>query len=293
MEFFRSIFITSLLIVIATTASADLPLSVEGIITEEGSIKLDSSLSYSNSDHQRLMTGDPIVIQTGPSSFISLPTKISESKTNTEVVVTTLGLRYGLTPDAEIYTRASYLYRSTRFNDLAQMNSDNEKRFVDSWLGLNYQFLQDSATPALFGFIEGALYEKHQQSHSSGKSWTVGMTAFRAIDPVVLSLTTAFQWNQKRKDGDARFQPGSYYFLTPSVAFAVNDRVTLTTGFQWMSHQADYYDSTAQGFRRTSTDVTLGMGYGVAKGNTLNFSFKANVSGQSGADLRLNWLYAF
>ncbi len=81
--------------------------------------------------------------------------------------------------------------------------------------------------------------------------------------------------------------------LTPSVAFAVNDRVTLTTGFQWMNRQADRYDDKPQGFRRTSTDVTLGLGYGVSKGNTLNFSFKANVSGQNGADLRLNWLYAF
>ncbi|MGB3621238.1 MAG: hypothetical protein WBA20_07830 [Ketobacter sp.] len=214
-------------------------------------------------------------------------------KGNTDVLVATLGVRYGVTRDAEVYTRASYLYRSTRSSDLSGINNDSENRFVDSWLGLNYQFSQDNNTPALLGFIEGALYEKHQKSGSSGKSWSLGMTTYRAIDPVVLSVTTAFQWNQKRNDGDVSFQPGSYFLLTPSVAFAVNDRVTLTTGFQWMNSQTDRYDDKPQGFRRTSTDVTLGLGYGVARGNTLNFSFKANASGQSGADLRLNWLYAF
>lgn len=192
-----------------------------------------------------------------------------------------------------MYTRTSHLYRSIRSSDLSGTNRDNESRFVDAWAGLNYQFSQDDKTPALLGFIEGALYEKHQQSSASGKSWTLGMTTYRAIDPVVLSLTSSYQWNQQRDDGGVRFQPGNYLLLSPSVAFAVNDRVTLTTGFQWMNRQADRYDNQPQGFRQTSTDLTLGLGYGVSKGNTLNFSFKANASGQSRADLRLNWLYAF
>lgn len=260
---------------------------------DKGKIKLDTSLSYANSDRQKLLTDEPVVIQTGETSFITLPTKFGEFNGNTDVLVATLGVRCGVTRDAEVYTRASYLYRSTRSSDLSGINNDSENRFVDSWLGLNYQFSQDNNTPALLGFIEGALYEKHQKSGSSGKSWSLGMTTYRAIDPVVLSVTTAFQWNQKRNDGDVSFQPGSYFLLTPSVAFAVNDRVTLTTGFQWMNSQTDRYDDKPQGFRRTSTDVTLGLGYGVARGNTLNFSFKANASGQSGADLRLNWLYAF
>ncbi|NWO07260.1 MAG: hypothetical protein HLX50_16695 [Alteromonadaceae bacterium] len=293
MESLRYICIANLLLIITPIATADLPLTVEDIITDKGSIKLDTSLSYANSDRQNFLTDEPVVIQTGETSFITLPTKFGEFKGNTDVLVATLGVRYGLTRDAEIYTRASYLYKSMRSSDLSGTNNDSEDRFVDSWLGLNYQFSQDNETPALLGFIEGALYEKHQKSNSSGKSWTLGMTTYRAIDPVVLSVTSSFQWNQRRNDGGVNFQPGNYFLLTPSVAFAVNDRVTLTTGFQWMNRQADRYDDEPQGFRRTSTDVTLGLGYGVSKGNTLNFSFKANASGQSGADLRLNWLYAF
>ena len=48
-----------------------------------------------------------------------------------------------------------------------------------------------------------------------------------------------------------------------------------------------------QEFARTSSDLLLGVGYGIAKGGTVNLTFKSNVSGSNGADLRLNWLHTF
>lgn len=278
-------------LIVSTFAVADLPLTVEDLITDKGKLKLDISLSYSNSDSRNLLTDEPIIVQTGETSFITLPTKFGEFKGNNDVHVATIGIRYGLTQRAEAYTRVSYLYRSTRSSDLLGTNNNNENYFVDSWLGFNYQFSQDNDTPAILGFIEYALYENHQNSSSRGKSWTLGMTTYRAIDPIVLSITAAFQFNQVRANGNINFEPGNYLLLTPSAAFAVNDRITLTTGFQWLNNHANRYDGSPQGFRRTSTDVTLGLGYGVSKGNILNFSFKANASGRGGADLRLNWLY--
>jgi hypothetical protein len=81
--------------------------------------------------------------------------------------------------------------------------------------------------------------------------------------------------------------------LNPSVSFAVNDRVTLTTGVQWTRRTAERIDGQAQGFARTGTDLILGVGYGFDKGNTLNTSFKLNASGRGGAELRTNWFYTF
>ncbi|MCL7930882.1 hypothetical protein [Halomonas llamarensis] len=285
--------LVSFLTMVSSVAAADLPLTVEELITDKGKFKIDASLSYANNERQGVMAGEPVTIQTGETSFITLPTQFGESKQNIDVLVGTLGFRYGVSNEAEVYARSSYLYKSVRSGGLSEVEKNNENRLVDSWLGLNYQFSQDNDTPAFLGFVEGALYEKHQQSHSSGKSWKVGATIYRAIDPVVLSLTSSVQWNQERDDGGINFQPGNHASLRPSVAFAVNDRVTLTTGFQWMSRQADRYNNQPQGFRQTSTDVTLGLGYGVSKGNTLNLTFQANASGRGGSDLRLNWLYAF
>jgi hypothetical protein len=288
----RNLYITATLLLVSPAAAAELPLTIEDLIAEEGRTQLDMSVTYVNDQSQRLSTGDAIIVPTGDASFVLLPTRFGEFESNTDAFIGTLGLRRGVTRDTEIYVRASYLYRNERYGDLSGNFKDTENRFLSSWVGLNHQFSRDGKTPALLGFIEGAAYEKYQQGSDSGKSWALGLTTYRAIDPVVLSVTGSFQWNQERDDGEASYEPGNLFFLTPSVAFAVNDRVTLTSGFKWTFLEAGYLDDEPQGFDRTSTDLTLGLGYGVSKGNTLNVSFSANVSGQSGASLRFNWLYA-
>jgi len=260
-----SLFATSLLIAMPIVAHADLPLTVEDLITDKGKIKLDISLTYANGDRQGLATGDPITIQTGPTSFVTLPTAIGEIQGNSDTLVGTLGLRYGVTGKAELYIRGSYLYNSTRTNDLNGTRSNSDSRFTDAWVGLNYQFKQDDDTPALLGFFEAALREKHRQSSASFKSWMIGVTTYKAIDPIVFSLAGGYRVNQSRNDGDADYKPGNLLLLNPSVAFAVNDRVTLTTGLQWTNRWADSYEGQSQGFRRTSTNLLLGAGYGISK----------------------------
>jgi len=180
---------------------------------------------------------------------------------------------------------------STRTTDLSGTRSTSDNRFADAWAGVNYQFKSDDKTPALLGFAEVAIREKHRKESASFKSWMLGMTTYRAIDPVVFSLTAGFRFNQERSDGNTQYKPGNLLLLNPSIAFAVSDRVTLTTGVQWINRQADQYNGVVQGFRRTSTNLLLGVGYGIMKGSTLNFTFKTNASGQNGADLRLNWLH--
>lgn len=275
------------------SAHADLPLTVEDLITDKGKVKLDVSLAYANSDRQGVSTAEPITVQTGATSFVTLPTLIGESRGNSDSVVGTLGLRYGLTGKAEIFARTSYLHSSSRASDVSGTSSHSENRFADAWAGINYQFKKDDDTPALLGFTEIALREKHEKSSSSFKSALVGLTTYKAIDPVVFSLTTAYRFNQSRKDGEADYKPGNLLLLNPSIAFAVNDRVTLSTGMQWTNRQADKWGGKAQGFRRTSSDLLLGVGYGIAKGSTINLTFKSNVSGSNGADLRLSWLHTF
>lgn len=158
---------------------------------------------------------------------------------------------------------------------------------------MNIQLKKDDDTPAVLAFAEVALQEKHRVSSASFKSAVLGATTYKAIDPVVFSLTGAYRFNQSRQDGAQRYQPGNQLLLNPSVGFAVNDRVTLSTGLQWTRRQADRLDDQTLGLARTALDLLLGVGYGFAKGNTLNTSFKLNASGRSGSELRVNWLYTF
>lgn len=74
-------------------ALADLPLTVEDLIADKGKVKLDFSVVYANADRQGISTGEPITIQTGPTSFVILPALIGESTGNSDTTVATLGLR--------------------------------------------------------------------------------------------------------------------------------------------------------------------------------------------------------
>ncbi len=76
--------------VLVFPVKADLPLTVEDLITDKGKVKLDLSLSYANADRHGVATGDPVIVQTGPTSFVALPTLIGESVGNSDTLVATL-----------------------------------------------------------------------------------------------------------------------------------------------------------------------------------------------------------
>jgi hypothetical protein len=281
------------LLMSSAAVRANLPLTVEDIISDKGKLRLELSIAYANVDRQGISTGAPIIVQTGPTSFVALPTAFGESVGNTDTWVTTAGLRYGLSANAEIYGRLSALHSTLRNAGLMGTSSNTDKKLVDTWAGINYQFTRNENTPALLGFAELALHERHREKSASFKSAMLGLTAYHALDPVVFSLTAAYRFNRTRNDGAQVYRPGNLLLINPALAFAVNDRVTLTTGTQWTRRAADHRAGQAQGIDRTATDLLLGVGYSMAKGNTLNHTLKVNASGRSGAEMRMSWLYTF
>jgi len=157
-------------------AWADLPLTVENLITDKGKIKLDLSLSYANADRQGVSTAAPISVQVGPTSFVTLPTQIGEHVDNSDIAVAALGLRHGLTAKAEVYARLSGLSSRRRSSGLDGSATSSQSGFADAWAGVNYQFKKDDDGPAVLGFAEIALREKHRRSSASFKSAMLGAT---------------------------------------------------------------------------------------------------------------------
>ncbi len=274
-------------------AWCNLPLTVEGLITDKGKIKLDFSAAYANVDRQGVATGEPVTVQTGSTSFVTLPTIIGERVGNSDTVVATVGLRYGLSNKTEVYSRLTALSSSQRSSGVMGNSHIRESGFTNAWLGLNTELKPDDKTPAVLAFAEIALREQHRYSSADMKSALFGVTIYKAIDPVVFSLTSAYRFNQSRQDGGQNYKPGNLLLINPGVAFAVNDRVTLTTGVQWTRRQTDRFDGQSNGLSRTATDLLLGVGYGFAKGNMLNTTLKVNASGRAGAEVRMNWMYTF
>ena len=91
----------------AASVFAELPLTVEDLVTDKGKFKLDLSFAYANVDQTGVSTGEPISVQTGPTSFVQVPTAVGERSSNRDTLVGTLGLRYGITGKTEVLLRTS------------------------------------------------------------------------------------------------------------------------------------------------------------------------------------------
>jgi periplasmic protein len=272
---------------------ADLPLSLEDILTDKGKLKLEASVSYINGESNHSELSSPIYIQTGTANFIAVPTEVRERNQNSDMVVGTLGLRYGLTGNTDIYGSGSYLWREDRQFD-GESRKTRDDSLSDISLGISHTFLKDEKNPALIGFIEGTVYEKSHGKVSSGKSWLIGATTYKSIDPIVLSLTAAYRFNGSKTllDG-VKYREGNYWFINPSVAFAANDRISLIGGIQWLSKQPDQFDGKKESIRTSSTYAHLGTGIGFTKATSMNISARFGISGQSSSELKLGVQHTF
>ncbi|HEZ9824720.1 TPA: meta-pathway of phenol degradation family protein [Neisseria gonorrhoeae] len=285
-------FLPALPAILPLSAYADLPLTIEDIMTDKGKWKLETSLTYLNSENSRSELAAPVYIQTGSASFIPVPTEIQENGSNTDMLAGTLGLRYGLTGNTDIYGSGSYLWHEER--KLDGNGKTRNKRMSDISAGISHTFLKDGKNPALIAFLESTVYEKSRNKASSGKSWLIGATTYKAIDPIVLSLTAAYRINgSKTLSDDVKYKAGNYWMLNPNISFAANDRISLTGGIQWLGKQPDRIDGKKESARNTSTYAHFGAGFGFTKTAALNASARFNVSGQSSSELKLGIQHTF
>ena len=64
---FLRILTAGLFMLVVLPARADLPLTVEDLITDKGKFKLDLSLAYANANRQGVFAGEPIIKKGGRS----------------------------------------------------------------------------------------------------------------------------------------------------------------------------------------------------------------------------------
>ncbi|QQZ27518.1 hypothetical protein HMY34_01395 [Thiothrix subterranea] len=272
---------------------ADLPLTVENLLSDKGKARFEFSANYANSERRGVDVSDTIAVQTGTASFVNVPSQIGERLSNTDALVTTAGIRYGLSKNTEIYTSATAFGVDSRSESgEGVVSKRNDSHFSDAWVGVNHRIRDDTDKPAIFGFTELQVAERQTGGNTAyGKSLLVGMTTYQTYDPVVLALTGAVQLNTNRKDGDTDYRPGNSLSISPTVGFAVNDKVTLSSGLNWRMQQADTRDGETQGIRRTSTSLDLGLGYAFSKHDTLDVSVRPQVSGDGDVQVGVAWLH--
>ena len=159
------------------------------------------------------------------------------------------------------YDTNSYIAARYGINEYVEVYGNVTNR-NDFTLGLNVQLSPDNDTVALIGFTET----------SKNGTNMIGFTAYRSIDPVILSITTGYQ-NTKNDLNDL-------WFINPGVGFVVNNEVTFSAGLDMTLRQ----DNTKQ------TALELGLGYSINNQDTLSVKIQTDISDYTGTNIHLRWI---
>ena len=260
-------------------------LQLEELIADEGQLELDLSFGLtSRSDDGVIAVYE--MIDLGGGRFVTVPTSFSVREVESDTLISTAVLRYGLTERLELSMSGSFAGRDER-ELVARRLANHSKSLAFNSLaaGVAYQFSEDNATPALIGFTNIALVEAIDASgdnYALGRSLSAGFTSYRVLDPVVLTVTGGYQFAAERGVGGRSVDPGDVLFLSPGVSFVANDDVTLTAGIHLRRILADRIDGETVGADRTRAAIELGMGYRASEALTIRASARSDVVGNDG-----------
>lgn len=290
---FYKIYPPIFLLLTAMSSWADLPLTIEDLLTEKQEFRLELGLNYANSDRNNVNAHFDL-IQTGLGSFVLLPIDVTNQRQNSDIFVLSSGIRYGFTAETELYSRLTATADDVRTQSRIETHSNSSQRLNDLVFGINHQVSPDTITPALLGFIEVSVVENTSIDRSDFihvKTGQIGFTSYRSIDPVVLSLTAGYRYAGSRKINGQNVNPGDLLFINPGIGFAINNEVTVIGGVQFRLQGKDKVDGINAGIRTSHTDINFGVGYATHSNLTFNFSIRADISGSNGAQAGFNILY--
>lgn len=283
-------FILSLLATF-NVAYADLPLSVENLISNKGKISINTELVYGNSKSNQTQITGTIPIQIGNNSYINLPTNISNSKNQSEYLVSAIGLKYGIGKNSDIGININGSHQSQ--HNLDTNNKISNSQLSDISLTGSYQFLDDGKYPALVGFYDVGLLEKRENKNVHFSNMSAGLTTYKSYDPIVLSLTTGYKYNLEKSINNQTTKPSDIFFINPQVAFAANEKISLLTGVTFRHIGSQKQNKEIINSSRNDTDISFGLGYGLNNDANLNFTTTLKQGFDNTQEFRLSYSKKF
>lgn len=270
-----------LLTVLAPTlARAQLPLSIEALLMPPSTVTLSTQTLWQQSRHPVLASRET------PSGTAFL----SVGQREVEQAVTSVGARYGFAPRWEVNARLSH--RQARWRVPGGPTLRAEGSAAD--LGLSWLARPEGGGPAVLVDVRADLLARRSVPDAQPRwldSLEFGITAYRSLDPVVLSL--AARYRHQRAGEDVTRSSGHNVLLAPQVNFAVNAEVTLLGGLS-LQYRDTGPGAGGDGRETIDSALRLGLGYAASRRSTLFLNTTIATSGSGrGAGLDLEWLYRF
>ena len=263
------------------SALAQLPLNIEELLIETASLKLETGTAFRHAEEWL-----PVITADSGSQAPVLVRR------DLEVTDVTTRLRYGLSSALEL--NAALRVNHLRWRQPVGEDVSDTGQLAE--VGANWLVSPDTHTPALLLQLGADLVGDASPGADErvyGGTLRFSATAYRAIDPVVLSVGAGYEYRRRRSVGDRELKPGDLAWLIPQINFAANERVTLIAGFGVYFRNADRWRGLPRGDRQTLATLRLGSGVAVSPRSTVFVGSDVTVSGQRSARIALDWVYRF
>lgn len=259
---------------------AQLPLSIEELLVEDSVLKLSTQANGFRAYQPvlGLVDGAP-----GESARAAVTWRALEGSNSA------LALRYGLSRRVELNAlveRSRLRWDAPGGGRIAQQRE--RLSLGGSWLAVR----EGARRPALLLDATVDLYQRGSAQVRARDgllpgAYGLGVTAYHALDPVVLSLSARYQ--QRSAAADPAGIAGSSWLLAPQVNFSVNPQVTLIGGVSLREEQSSLA-TVARGF---ASALRLGVGYAPDRRHTLFMQADLGITGGDTTGLSFEWLYQF
>lgn len=271
---------------------AELPLTVDDLMTDKNRFKLEMGLNYFNQTQKNIINSDFNIVDLGNGRSITIP-NVSNEITNTDSYIFGMGLRYGVNDKLEAGVKTNLLSNHQRYQNLGQSFEKSYQQVQDVILTSQYQLFDNhKKMPNSLIFTEISLYDDtFGLEKKNFSSILLGNTIYTVNDPILLSLTTTYQYQSNRKidSTNTMIDIGDILSINGLVGFAVNPDITLTTGVGWQIKQADKINDADIETKRTQTNLNLGLAYALSERTNLTTNIRTNISGEGGSTLSVGF----
>jgi len=262
-------------------ALSQLPLNIENRLIQPSTMKMEAGSAYRHAERF-----EPMAVSVDGRTLVSGHTHYAE------MFDVSARLRYGLSSSMEFHTGL----RAARFANRGRAFPDSgfESQVLEA--GLNFLAVGDGAMPALLVQLGTDLFTNQRLPRSGlvlAGSARASATAYRSIDPVVLSVAAGYEYRREIEVANMRVDPGDLAWLAPQVNFAVNERVTLVGGFGVYFQSAERLEGRKVGDRLTMTSLRMGSGVEMSPRSTVFLMADFAAVGQRSARVAVDWVYEF
>ncbi len=247
----RFLFFLFFILLFERGISVAIPQKLEDIIIREREFQTDFILSYNN---------------------ISFSNLADQEVISQNVLYYVLNLRYDITSRLEVFLFGSY---SSNFIKSIQEKKSKISRtsfhnIGPSGLGFSLEVLKESTHPSLTVSLLTNVYDRLVIGGESKTAWfdsySLYLSSYYTIDPVVLFLTLMYRYNSDIKFDDKEFNYGDTFFISPQFYFLANPFVSINVGFRYIYQGKDRLNGDVIMFERSMVSFLIGLTYELKDG---------------------------